>query len=124
MVKKLQKVFFWERLRTLEIEGKIVNKPLKKGNSFFLPKSNSHASVNSSVISYSQFPISTPSCLQDLGHDLSIISEETEALDKIISQSLHCITRGTSKKCVSIETQTGDVSSAEYVDSGVRVNDD
>ena len=28
------------------------------------------------------------------------------------------------KKCVSIETQTGDVTSAEYVDSGVETNDD
>ena len=29
---------FWERLRKHEIEGKIVNKPSKKGNSFFLQK--------------------------------------------------------------------------------------
>ena len=28
---------FWERLRTLEIERKIINKLSKKGNSFFLP---------------------------------------------------------------------------------------
>ena len=46
---------FWERLRTLEIEGEIVNK-----SSFFLPKSNSYASINSSDISYNQFPSSTP----------------------------------------------------------------
>ena len=32
---------FWERLRTLDIDGEIVNKPSKKGNSFFLVKSNS-----------------------------------------------------------------------------------
>ena len=43
---------FWERLRTLEIEGEIVNKPLKKGNSLFLSKSSSYASDNSSDISY------------------------------------------------------------------------
>ena len=43
---------FWERLRTVETEGEIVNKPSKKGNSFFLPKSNSYASVNSSLHAY------------------------------------------------------------------------
>ena len=110
---------FWERLRTLEIKGEIVNRPSKKGNSFFLSKSNSYASVNSSDISYNQFPSSTPSCPQNLGHDLSIISEEIEALDKIINQSLQCITRDRPKECISIETQMGDISSTEYVDSGV-----
>ena len=115
---------FWERLRTLEIEGEIVNKPSKKGNSFFLPKSNSYASINSSDISYSQLPSSTPSCPQDFAHDLSIISKEIEALDKVMNQSLQCITRDPSKECVSIETQTGDVSSVEYVDSEVGTNDD
>ena len=59
----------------------------KKGNSVFLSKSNSYASVNSGDISYNQFPSSTPSCPQNLGHDLSIIGEEIEALDKIINQS-------------------------------------
>ena len=67
---------FWKRLRTLEIKPKIVNKPSKKGNSFFLSKSNSYASVKSSHISYNQFPSSTPSRPQNLGHDLSIISEK------------------------------------------------
>ena len=97
---------------------------MKKGNSFFLSESNSYASVNFSDISYDQFPSSTPSCPQNLGHDLSIISEEIEALDKIINQSLQCITRDSTKECVSIETQTGGVSSTEYVDSGVGTNDD
>ena len=56
---------------------------------------------------------STPSCPQNIGHDLSIISEEIEALDEIINQSLQCITQDNPKECVSIETQTCDVSSAE-----------
>ena len=115
---------FWERLRTFEIEGEIVNKPTKKGNSFFLSKSNSYASVNSSDIFYNQFPSSTPSCHQNLGHELSIINEDTEALDKIINQSLQCITRDPIKVCVSIETQTGNVSSTEYVGSEVGINGD
>ena len=59
------------------------------------------------------------SCPQDLQHDLSIISEEIEALDKIINQSLQCISRDTPKQYFSIETQTRGVSSAEYVDSGI-----
>ena len=104
--------------------GEIVNKPSKNGDSFFLPKSNSFASVNSGDISYNQFPSSTPSCPQDLGHDLTIISEEVEALDKIINQNLQCITRDPPKECGSIETQTDDAWSAEYVNSGVGTNDD
>ena len=91
---------------------------------FFLLKSNLYATVNSNDLSYNQFPSSIPSCPQNLGHDLSIISEEIEALDKIINQSLQGITRDPPKKCVSIETQAGDVSSTEYVDSGVGTNDD
>ena len=110
---------FWERLRTLEIKGEIVNNSSKKGNSFFLPKINSYTSVNSSDISYNQFPSSTPSCPQNLGHDLSISSEEIEALDKIINQSLQCITGDSTEECVSIETQMGDMSSTEYVNSGI-----
>ena len=78
---------FWERLITLEIKGEIVNKPSKKGNFFFLLGSNSYTSVDSSDISYNQFPSSAPSYPQNLGHDLSIISEEIEALDKIIKVS-------------------------------------
>ena len=115
---------FWERSRTLEIEGEIVNKPSKKENSFSLAKSNSYASVNSSDISYNRFPGSSPSCPQDLGHGLFIIREETKAPDKTINQGLQCITRDRPKECVSIETKTGGVSSAKYVDSGVEINDD
>ena len=88
-----------------------------------MPKSNSCASVNSSDISYNQFPSGTPSRPQNLGHDLYIISEEIEALYKIINQSLQCIIRDPPRECVSIETQTGHISSAEYVDSRVGTND-
>ena len=111
-------------MRTLEIEAEILNNPWKKGNFFFLPKKNSFTSVDPSDISYNQFSSSTPSCPQNLGHDLSIISEEIEALDKIINQSLQCITRDSTKEFVNIETQAGGVSSTEYVDSGVGTNDD
>ena len=112
---------FWERLK---IKVEIVNKPSKKGNSFFLSKSNLYASVNCSDISYNHFPKSTLSSPQNLRHDLSIISEVIEALDKIIKQTLWCITRDSTKKCVTIETQAGGVSSTEYLDSGVGTNDD
>ena len=58
---KIAESTFWERLRSLEIKGEIVNKPSKKRNSFFLSKSNSNVSVNSSDISYNKFSSSTPS---------------------------------------------------------------
>ena len=45
---------FWERSKTLEIKGEVVNEPSKKGNYFFLLESNSYTSVNSSDISYNQ----------------------------------------------------------------------
>ena len=35
----------WQRLKTLKIKVEIVNKPSKKGNSFFLSESNSYARV-------------------------------------------------------------------------------
>ena len=35
--------------------------------------------------------------------DLSIISEKIETLDKVINQSLQCISRDPPKECVSIE---------------------
>ena len=111
-------------MRTLEIGGEIINKPSKKGNSFFLWKSNSYARFSSSEISSNQFPSSTPSCPQNLGHDVSIISEEIDTLDKKINLSLKCITRDPTKECVSTETQTGDEISIEYVESGVETNDD
>ena len=89
-----------------------------------MSKSSLYASVNSSDISYNHFPSSTPSSPQNLRHDLSIISEVIEALDKIINQSLRCITRDSTKKCVNIETQASGVSSTEYMHSGVGTNDD
>ena len=82
---KIAESTFSKRFATLEIKREIVNKPSKKENSFFLSKNNSHASANSNDISYNQFPRRTPSYPQNLGHDLSIISEEIEALDKIIN---------------------------------------
>ena len=118
---------FAEKLKTFEIEGEIVNKLLKKGNSFFCRKVI-RMPVLILVINY--FPSSTPSCPQDLGHEvkkvkkLRFISEEIEALDKIIDQNLQCIAQDPPKECVRIETQTGDVSSAEYVDSRVETTDD
>ena len=55
-----------------------------------------------------------PSCPQDVGHDLSTISEEIEALD-----DNKCITRDPPKECVSIEKQTGDASSEKKWTTGL-----
>ena len=109
---------FWKRLRILEIKGKLLVNHRRREILSFCRK----IIRMSSDISYNQFPSSTPSCPQNLGHDLSIISEEIEALDKIINENLQCITRDSTKEC--IETQTGGLSSTEYVDSGVGNNDD
>ena len=108
----------------MKSRGKLLINHEEKGNSFFLPKSNTYVSVNFSKIFYNQFPGSTLSCPQNLGPDLPIISEEAEALGKMINQSIQCITRDLSQQSVSIETQTRDVSSTEYVDFGVGTNDD
>ena len=106
------------RLRTLKIVGKIINKSSKKWNFFLLPISIPYIIVNINRIRYSH-------CSQDLGNNLSIISEEIYTLDKIIKHSLQCITRDTPKECVlQTSNTTSDVSYAEYVYTGVRTNDD
>ena len=43
---EIEESICWERLRSLEIEGKIDNKPSQKKNSFFLQKINPFAIVN------------------------------------------------------------------------------
>ena len=90
-----------------------------------MPKSIPYVTVNINDIPYRQFPSSPSSCPQDLGKNLSIISEEIYTLDKIIEHSLQCITRDTPKECVlQTSNTTSDVSPAEYVYSGFRTNDD
>ena len=89
-----------------------------------MPKRNSYISVNSSDVSYNHFPSSIFSFPQDLGNDLSIISEELEALVKTIDQSLQYIIRDLPKVSTSIETQTDAVSSGKYADPGVEINND
>ena len=71
---EIEESIFGEKLRALEIQGKIINKPLRKRNSFSLPKNNPYVSASTSNVSYNQFPSSTPSYPQDLGHDLSFIN--------------------------------------------------
>lgn len=83
-----------------------------------MPISIPYIIVNINDIRYSH-------CSQDLGNNLSIISEEIYTLDKIIKHSLQCITRDTPKECVlQTSNTTSDVSYAEYVYTGVRTNDD
>ena len=89
-----------------------------------MPKRNSYISVNSSDVSYNQFPSSTFSFPQDLENDLSIVSEELEALVKTIDQNLQYIIRDPPKVSTSIETQTDAVSSGKYADPGVGINND
>ena len=89
---EIDETIFWQRLKILEKEGKIINKPSKKGNSFFLPKSNLNSSFNINDRSVRKFPSSTPPCSQDFCHELSLISEGTDSLDKIIlSRPVHFI---------------------------------
>ena len=87
----------------MKSRGKLLINHEEKENSSFLPKSRTYVSVNSSKIFYNQFPSSAPSCPQNLGPDLP---------------------RDLPQQSVSIETQTRDVSSTEYVDFGVGTNDD
>ena len=81
---EIDETIFWERLEILEKEGKVINKPSMKGNSFFLPKGNLNSSCNINDRSVRQFPISTPPCSQDFCNELSLISEEIDSLDKIL----------------------------------------
>ena len=72
---KIDKTICWQRLKILEKEGKIINKPSKKRNSFFLQKGNLNSNFDIDDRSVRKFPSSAPLCFQGFCHELSLISE-------------------------------------------------
>ena len=66
---------FWQRLKILEKEEKIINKPSKKGNSSFLPKGNLNSSFSIKDKSVRKLPSSTPLWSRDFFHELSLMNK-------------------------------------------------
>ena len=76
---------FWERMKYLEENEVIYNKLIKNGNTFHILKKDreivSSANGLAAVINFSNNSVSTT---QDLQDSLSLISNSTDALDKLI----------------------------------------
>ena len=100
-----------------------MNKLSKKGYSFFLPKGNLNSKFNINDRSSRKFPSSTPPCSQDFCHELSLISEEIDSMDKIINQSIESFRQDNPNEYVSIEAQTCNQLSADYINIAVGPND-
>ena len=120
---KIDGTIFCQRLKILEKEGKIINKLSKKGYSFFLPKGNLNSKFNINDRSSRKFPSSTPPCSQDFCHELSLISEEIDSMDKIVNQSIESFRQDNPNEYISIEAQTCNQLSADYINIAVGPND-
>ena len=118
------KTIFWQKLKILEKEGKTINKPSKKGNSFLLPIGNLNSSFIINDRSVRKFLGSIPHCSQDFCHILSLIREEMDSLNEIINQSIQSLRQDNPNEYVSIKTQTCNELSADYVDITVGSNDE
>ena len=77
---------FWERIKTLEDQGVIMNRPTKCGKSFFLSKSlhkptdnNSNTTNTTPTVS---LPINTHAC-PNYDTDISLLNEGIDSLEQI-----------------------------------------
>ena len=68
------------------------------------------------------FPSSTPPCPQGFHHEWTLIREETDSFDKIINQSIQNLRQDNHNGYVSIETQTCNDLSIDYIDNAVGSN--
>ena len=77
--------FFWERMKTLEDQGVIINRPTKCGSSFFLSKSlHEPSDSNSNTINTTptvSLPSNTPVC-PNYDKDVSLLSEGIDSLEQ------------------------------------------
>ena len=68
------------------------------------------------------FPSSTPPCPQGFHHELTLIREEIDSFDKIINQSIQNLRQDNPNGYVSIETQTCNDLSIDYINNAVGSN--
>ena len=65
------------------------------------------------------FPSSTPPCPQGFRHELTLTREEIDSFDKIINQSIQNLRQDNPNGYISIETQTCNDLSIDYIDNAV-----
>ena len=87
---------FWERVKRLEDQGVIINKPTKCGSSFFLSKplhepsdSNSNTINTTPTVS---LPSNTP-VFPNYDKDVSLLSEGIDSLEQFFDTQLHNLTQ-------------------------------
>ena len=87
---------FWERMKTLEDQGVIINRPTKCGSSFFLSKSlHEPSDSNSNTINTTptvSLPSNTPVC-PNYDKDVSLLSEGIDSLEQFFDTQLQNLTQ-------------------------------
>ena len=105
--------FFWERMKTLEDQGVIINRPTKCGSSFFLSKSlHEPSDSNSNTINTTptvSLPSNTPVC-PNYDKDVSLLSEGIDSLEQFFDTQLQNLTQISPVKSNSKGTNTNNES--------------
>ena len=87
---------FWKRMKTLEDQGIIINRPTKCGSSFFLSKPLHEPTDNNSNTINTTPTVSLPSntnvCL-NYDTDISFLSEVTDSLEQFFDTQLQNLTQ-------------------------------
>ena len=100
---------FWERMKILEDQGVILNKPTKCGSSFFLPKSlHEPSDSNSNTINTTPavFLPSNTHVWPSYNKDVSLLSEGTDSLEQFFDTQLQNLTQTYPVKSNSKGTNT------------------
>ena len=105
--------FFWERMKTLEDQGVIINRPTKCGSSFFLSKSlHEPSDSNSNTINTTptvSLPSNTAVC-PNYDKDVSLLSEGIDSLEQFFDTQLQNLTQISPVKSNSKGTNTNNES--------------
>ena len=112
---KLPKLSFGKDWKSLRKKKKSVTSRQSRE----IQKGNISGSCNINERSARQFPSITPPCSQEFCHELPLISEEIDSLDEIICQSIQILRQDNPSEYVSMETQTCQELSANYIDIAV-----
>ena len=100
---------FWERMKTLEDERAIINRPTKRGSFFFLSKSLHELADNNSNIVNTTSTVylskNTPVC-PNFDADIPLLSEGIDSLEQFFKTQLQNPTQMSSVKSTSKGTNT------------------
>ena len=100
---------FWERMKTLEDERAIINRPTKRGSSFFLSKSlHKLADNNSNIVNTTSavYLSKNTTVCPNFDADISLLSEGIDSLEQFFKTQLQNPTQMSSVKSTSKGTNT------------------